>query len=218
MRLFIILAACLFSLMAQAKQTTEENTQVKRWAFDVYLDDKPIGTHTFNLVNNTMTSQANFKVKILFITAYEYHHKAVETWDNNCLKTLDAETVENDTTFKVKGEQTVKAFVVRDDNKSQDLPNCSMTFAYWNPAILAQAKLLNPHNAEYLEVEIESIGTKQLKQGQQTMKAQGYAIIGSLNKQEKLDIKVWYDQNKNWVALQSVTPEGYLINYRLQTP
>ena len=191
--------------------------QAKLWAFDVYLDDRKIGTHTFEYQNNTLTSHAVFKVKILMFTAYDYDHTAVENWNGNCLSKLKADTVENDAVMHVSGEQVGDSFEVSDTKTTQSLPACTMTFAYWNPAILQQTKLLNPQNAEYLDVDIKALGNKPIQIGKATLPSRGYQILGALHGEQKLNIKVWYDQSDDWVALQSITPEGYLIDYRLQS-
>lgn len=207
-RLFACLVLLFFSGLVYAKT----------WVFDVYLDDRKIGQHTFDYQNNTLTSQADFKVKILMFTAYEYHHNAVERWAGNCLTTLKADTIENEVLMQVEGQTVNGEFLVNDKKNTQALPDCTMTFAYWNPMILQQSKLLNPQNAEYLDVYIQPMANKKIQKGEQLVELQGYQILGALDGMPKLNIKVWYDESNDWVALQSITPEGYLIDYRLQTP
>src|SRR4051812_14444675 len=68
----------------------------KEWAFDVYLDKSKMGQHIFTLNEaNQLTSAAKFNVKVLFVNAYQYDHKAVEKWQADCLATLSSHTVEN---------------------------------------------------------------------------------------------------------------------------
>lgn len=188
--------------------------QAKEWAFDVFLDDKNIGTHTFKLENNTLTSQADFLVKVLFINAYEYHHTAVETWADDCLTSLKSNTTENSDQFVVNGLKQARYFSVTQNQTKQQLPACTMTFAYWNPTILKQTQLLNPQNAEYLEVAIKALGTKTISVKSQPVAAKHYSIIGALQGKQKLNIEVWYDKQDDWVQLKSTTPEGYEIFYR----
>lgn len=189
--------------------------QAKEWAFDVYLDKQKIGTHTFKLENNRLTSQADFKVKILFFNAYEYHHTALETWDHNCLVSLNADTTEKGEQFKVTAQKTNEAFKVVYNESIQQLPPCTMTFAYWNTAILKQKQLLNPQNAQYLDVDIQSLGEAVLEVNGKTVQTKRYKILGALKGEPKLNIQVSYDENQHWVSLKSTTPEGYEIYYRL---
>jgi hypothetical protein len=91
-----------------------------------------------------------------------------------------------------------------------------MTFAYWNPKIVEQKQLLNPQNAEYLDTVITKLGTVTIDvKGSQT-ETTHYKITGTLKGTKKLNIELWYNQNNEWVALKSVTPEGYNIVYKLK--
>lgn len=189
----------------------------KEWAFDVYLDKQKIGTHSFVLNdNNTLKSEANFNVKVLFINAYTYLHSAQEQWENNCLANLTAHTVEKKQVFDVSGKKTKQAFEVKYQNKTQQLPACTMTFAYWNPSILTQTQLLNPQNAEYLNTSIDNLGQEKMTIKGQSIAVNHYKINGAINGRTKLNIDVWYDNNNDWVSLKSTTPEGYEIYYKLK--
>lgn len=194
------------------------SVMAREWAFDVYLDKTKIGQHTFKLNNaQELISQAKFNVKVLFINAYQYQHKAVENWQNSCLKNLEANTVENDVTTKVKGQLSDGNFVVENGAEKQSLPSCAMTFAYWNQKILQQSKLLNPQNAEWLDTKISKVGTEMLDVKGKKVETTRYKLDASLNGKPKLDIELWYENGSNdWVALKSITPEGYTINYKLK--
>ena len=209
-KLILLLILSLFSSMIMAEE----------WAFDVYLDKNKIGTHTFKLDDaNVLTSKAKFKVKVLFIEAYKYDHTAKEQWKDGCLGNLDAHTVENKVTTDVKGTMKGSAFEVNDGKISQNLPACTMTFAYWNPKILTQSKLLNPQNAEYLDAKIENLGAETISVKGAPTETTHYKLTGAINGKNKLKIELWYAQNSlgkpQWVALKSTTPEGYIINYKL---
>lgn len=190
----------------------------REWAFDVYLDKTRIGQHTFRLNNaQQLISQAKFNVKVLFINAYQYQHKATENWQNNCLTALEADTVEDDVSTQVKGQLQADNFVVNNGQETQSLPACPMTFAYWNQKILAQSKLLNPQNADWLDTKVTKIGTESLEVKGKKIEATHYKLSASLNGKQKLNIELWYETGSNdWVALKSITPEGYTIHYKLK--
>lgn len=189
----------------------------KEWAFDVYLDNSKIGQHTFRLNDaNELTSKAKFNVKVLFIQAYQYDHKAIERWQDDCLASLEAHTLENKVVSNVKGKLGDSNFVVDDGKSKQNLPSCSMTFAYWNPKILTQSKLLNPQNAEWLDTKFTKIGTETIDVKGKKIEATHYKLDGSLSGKNKLKIELWYTPDNDWLALKSITPEGYTINYKLR--
>lgn len=116
---------------------------------------------------------------------------------------------------EVKGQLQGGQFVVESNGRKQTLPACVMTFAYWNPEILKQTRLLNPQNAEYLDVTVTDQGLKDIVVKGQTVSAHQYYLLGKFENKEKLKITLWYDQQQQWVALESITPEGYKIVYKL---
>ena len=188
----------------------------EEWAFDVFLDKNKIGKHTFTLdQNRQLTSRAKFNVKVLFIEAYNYDHTAKEQWKEDCLAGLESNTTENKVVSHIKGTKKDAGFEVSDGKTTQMLPACTMTFAYWNPKILSQSKLLNPQNAEYLDTKFEKLGQETITVKGQPVEAMHYKLKGSLNGKNKLNIELWYNEKNEWVALKSITPEGYTINYKL---
>jgi hypothetical protein len=82
---------------------------------------------------------------------------------------------------------------------------------------LQQSKLLNPQNAEWLDTKISKVGTEMLDVKGKKVETTRYKLDASLNGKPKLDIELWYENGSNdWVALKSITPEGYTINYKLK--
>lgn len=187
----------------------------QEWAFKVYLDKSPIGEHTFRLDRHdddkTLISSAKFNVKVLFINAYSYQHTAQEKWHGDCLTALEARTVENKETTNVKGELNGSGFKVDATKGKLSLPECVMTFAYWNPRMLKQSKLLNPQTGEWLDVSIKPMGTEEIEVRGQQVPAEHYRLEAP-----KMKIDLWYGKGQEWLALQSTTPEGYLITYKLK--
>jgi Family of unknown function (DUF6134) len=148
----------------------------------VYLDKSKIGQHTFKLdPNNLLTSRAKFNIKVLFINAYSYDHTAKEQWQDDCLSGLEANTIEDKAVTDINGAKKDSKFEISDGKVSQTLPECVMTFAYWNPKILQQNKLLNPQNAEYLDTKFENLGTKTISVKGKPTETQHYKLYGSLN-------------------------------------
>lgn len=207
----LMLALTLFS----------SNLMAQQWAFDVYLDKSKIGKHTFTYANNLLISRAKFNVKVLFINAYQYDHTSKERWQDDCLEGIEVSTLENKVTSKVNGKKTSVGFEVSavsdmsEGKSNQTLPACIMTFAYWNPKILSQSKLLNPQNADYLDTHFEKQANESIMVKGKLTDTNHYKLTGSLEGKTKLNIELWYNQNNEWVALKSITPEGYNIIYKL---
>lgn len=193
------------------------SVNAKEWAFDVYLDKSKIGEHIFRLSeSNQLISTAKFNVKVLFINAYQYDHKAIEQWQGDCLNSLESHTLENKVETNIKAKLFGQEFTVDDGKIKQNLPACTMTFAYWNPKIIQQTKLLNPQNGEWLDTKFTNLGNEMIEVKNKKLEATHYKLDGSLNGKSKLKIELWYSANNDWLALKSITPEGYIINYKLR--
>jgi hypothetical protein len=210
MRKPILISALLVTSLFSA------DVNAKEWAFDVYLDKSKIGQHVFKLSeSNELISTAKFNVKVLFVNAYQYDHKAVEQWQGDCLSSLESHTLENKVETNIKAKLSGQELTVDDGKVKQNLPACTMTFAYWNPKIIQQTKLLNPQNGEWLDTKFTHLGIETINVKNKKVEANHYKLDGSLNGKSKLKIELWYSANNEWLALKSITPEGYIINYKL---
>jgi hypothetical protein len=192
----------------------ERVSGVSQWDFDVYLNDRKIGKHLFKVSESAgikqVQSEAKFKYTILLIPAYRYEHSAAERWSNECLVEIDARTNANGERIEVSGERTGTGFRVLSDNSPADLPQCVMTFAYWNPNFLEQPRLLNPQTGEFVDVTVEKLGNEMLEVRGQTVAATRFKLTAY-----EIDMTLWYSQDDEWLALESVAEGGHIIRYEL---
>ena len=205
----------LFSLAFMSSVPAQvRDDAVDHWDFDVYLNDKKVGKHTFKISEmggvKQVRSEASFKYTILFIPAYRYEHSAAERWTDNCLTTVDASTKANGKRIQVSGKQTGIGFVVENGDKPAQLPECVMTFAYWNPDFLGESQLLNPQTGEYVDVRVEEVGDEMLE-------VRGHAVAATRFKLTayEVDLTLWYSSDNEWLALESVAKNGHIIRYEL---
>jgi hypothetical protein len=207
----ILLSIALSTAPAHAD---DAETTVGRWEFNVYLNNKRIGKHLFEVTNvdgqQQVQSTANFKYTILRIPAYRYEHTNQERWSNDCLLGIDASTNANGNRIQVSGQKTGSTFVLAGEAGDVSLPECVMTFAYWNPAFLEQVKLLNPQTGEYVEVRIEELASEMLEVRGKKVAATRFRLTA-----DKVDMTLWYSGDKEWLALESVAKGGRIIRYEL---
>lgn len=205
----LIFTAALLSLFSPASFAAD-----KEWQFRVLLDGKEIGTHVFRLDEKpgkrVLQSEARFEVKFLFFTAYSYRHRNVEEWSGGCLQEIDATTVTNDKQQDVEGELRDKGFVVQKGGESAVLPECVMTFAYWNPQFLTQERLLNPQTGEYLDVDVQPLPETSLTVRGNTVQSRRFEL-----RARDIELRVWYSDNDEWLALESTAKGGRILRYEL---
>jgi len=187
---------------------------VSRWDFEVYLNDRKVGRHLFEVTEvdgmRRVRSEADFEYRILFIPAYRYRHTNSERWADNCLLEFDAKTNANGERIVASGERAGGAFRVVGSEGAAELPACVMTFAYWNPEFLEQPRLLNPQSGEYLDVTVEQLETELLEVRGSRVPATPYRLTA-----DKLELKIWYSPDEKWLGLESVAKGGNIIRYEL---
>ena len=184
------------------------------WRFRVYLDDREIGYHHFYLAADGDTRQlrsvAEFEYKLLFVKLYDYEHENLETWSGDCLHSIESRTDANGTPYAVEGERAPDGFRVDGSAGVQTLPECVMSFAYWNPVFLRQERLLNTQNGEFLEVEVSEPVTESLEVRGEPRPALRYRVEAG-----ELSLDLWYSTENEWLALESEVQGGRTLRYEL---
>jgi len=218
-----LVSSCLFLLITVTSLAGESVDQPEAaadltagdsWRFRVWLDDKEIGYHNFFLAKNgdmsQLHSEASFEYKMLFVKLYGYEHVNRETWVGNCLQSIDSRTDANGEPYVVSGRRKGGEFELGGTGGEATLPECVMSFAYWNPSFLKQDRLLNTQNGEYLDVQISPPLFEELEvQGEKRPSYRYRLAAGALN------LDLWYSMDRQWLALESETEGGRKLRYEL---
>mgnify|MGYP000870955184 CR=1 FL=1 len=203
MKLIIFMLAFLFSNLSFAN----------KWVFDVILNNKLIGQHIFIYEDDTTLSKANFKFEFLLMD-FIYRHNSKETWNENCLKTISSETNDDGDLYQVSGQIVSDGFLIYSNQEKTLLPQCIMTFAYGNPEILNQKKLMNSQNGEFLDINVKFIREENYILNHKKILTNLWQINGESNNGDIL-IYLWYDKDMKWVGLKTSTPIGDM-HYKLR--
>jgi hypothetical protein len=184
------------------------------WDFSVHLDGDKIGYHRFEVTDlgdeRRVRSEAKFDVRLLFINAFRYRHENTEIWSDGCLRKIEAKTLANGRKLSVSGTQVQDEFIVDDGSERNALTDCVMTFAYWDPDFLQQTRLLNSQSGEYVDVEVESLGSRPITVRGDEVQAVAYRLTAN-----KMQLTLWYSEDNEWLALESVAKGGRVIRYEL---
>jgi len=199
------------------------------WRFVALLDGTPIGTHRFVLMPATgegrdvrvLSSAARFDVRIVGLRVYAYDHTAEERWNGDCLAAIAAVTDDNGKLTRVKGRATRDGFVLdgaegeRDVSPSRrpvEVNSCLMGFAYWNPALARQQRLLDPATGRIESVTIAPLAAAPIEVRGRRVSARGLRISGLAH-----PIDVWYAGDE-WVGLDTMVSGARRLSYRLCHP
>ena len=204
----------IVTLLAVIPVVASASSDSRVWDFSVLLDGSPIGSHRFELSpvgdRQRLVSEASFDVRFLFINAYSYRHSNTEFWKGDCLTEFSAQTQVNKKRIAVTGSLSEDGFVVDDGESEAAIEDCVMTFAYWNTDFLGQRQLLNPQSGEYLEVDVEELPRETISVRGETTEAKVYRLSA-----RQMDLKIWYSNDDEWLALESTAKGGRVIRYEL---
>lgn len=206
----------LIALFAQPPALADDGLTPKREElnFRVLLDGKPIGFHNFRIEEagdaRYVESDAEFRVRFLFVTAYRYQHSHRERWLGSCLSALESETITNGKQVEVSGERTSTGFVVESSRGVSDLSDCVMSFAYWDRRILEEAALLNVQTGELVDITVQDTGTEDWPVNGRTEQAERHRLTG-----ENLQIDLWYSPEGRWLGLEAPAKGGRTLRYEL---
>jgi hypothetical protein len=209
---FKILFVTILLLLGNVSQASQQD---QSWKFKVFLGDKEIGEHNFNLssVQNAVhvTTNANFDVYILFINAYSYRHSNHEIWNGSCLKSIHSVTDDNGTEFRVSGKTVNDKLHVTTHDDMYVRSGCIKTFAYWDPSFLQSEMLLNSQTGEIVPVSVSYIGPEKIVVRDESITARRYQLVT-----DEFTIDLWYSNDDQWLALNSTTPDGNTLRYKIQ--
>jgi hypothetical protein len=187
----------------------------QQWTFGVYLDDKWIGTHRFTVERDPpgdtlrVTSNAEFKVTVMRIPVFRYHHAAVEIWRAGCLESIDTETRVNGKQTSLTGKRSASGFDVdvtsSDGDQRKALPACIASYAYWDADTLrAHRDLLNGQTGAYEPIN------------QVLVDAPDRSLLELKGGDFEIDVS-YETGDGRWVALHTTTADGRALEYRLET-
>jgi len=184
------------------------------WTFRALLDSRPIGEHRFSIAAGqdaaeyTLISEAAFAVRMLGVTVYRYRHRAVERWRGDCLVALSSETDDDGQRSSVNAEQQGETFRVVTP-AAQTARGCVMSFAYWNPALRGQHRLINAQTGRIEAVTVTPVEDGSVGPGDRAQPARGWRISGPGR-----PIVVWYSAQGDWVGLDTTVDGGRQLSYR----
>jgi hypothetical protein len=183
--------------------------------FDVFLDERPIGTQRFALRpladGLRVEIRAAFELTLLRIKAFAYDHRNVEQWRGDCLQSIESSTEQNGKPYRVSGAAGADGFTVSSALGRQHLSDCVGTFSYWNRRQLAgRSQLLNSQTGEYVSVVLRELGRGILALGDREIPVDRFRLEG-----KDLEITLAYAvDGGEWLALDSPVWGGWTLRYR----
>lgn len=217
-RRFILSAAaagvgcCIAPGSAQAA-VSGAGPEQKSFVFDVLKDGIQVGRHHLNLTRHDtkllVDVKVRVKVRLGFITAFEYIHDDHEVWDGQRLMSLDARTRKNGESHFVTARPGAGGLEVTSSSGVYTAPGDIMSSSYWRYETVRQNSLLNTQTGNLTDIRVEDQGPEKLRFHGYEIPAQRYRLKG-----QKLHCDIWYGtRNGQWLGLAFNT-HGADITYR----
>lgn len=189
------------------------HAEIRDWTFRVWLDDREIGRHRYTVEAEgdarVVRSSAQYDVRVLFFDAYRYRHEARERWDGRCLRSLVSSTDDNGERQAVSAVTRGGHLEVERTRGREAYDGCVMSFAYWDPRILAARRLLNSQTGELVPVTVELRGEQTIESRGKPQHATRYRLQAP-----DLEIDLWYAGDR-WIALEALVAGGRRLRYEL---
>ena len=190
---------------------------VSHYDFDVLLNDKVIGEHTFVVTDfndtlQTVAGAADYRVKFLGVEVFRYQHHHNERWERGCLSDYEARTETRGELTTIIVESSPERYLVKTNSNTQthrraDVP-CLWSYAYWRPEISNQRSLLNGQTGALKTVTISE--ARDLGDS----RAGIHALNISLDSVDEASLVVRFDDQGRWAGLEVQVSENRLLVYR----
>lgn len=213
----LAIAPAVLALALHAGRAAEPREPPSQdWTFQVALDGRPIGLHRFSWRAaddgvGTLTSEADFAVRLLGLELYRYRHQATERWRGGCLRELEAQTDDGGKRSRVRAQIQGEVLRISEPPPARDEAPCLMSYAYWQPALLQQSRLLNPQTGQVDAVRIERADDRRIAWRGGTVEAAGWRIVGPVQA-----VDLWYAaKGGGWIGLDAEVAGGRRLQYRM---
>lgn len=152
----VSLPLIFFTQIATATEWTLQGE--KSLDFKVFLDDREVGRHQFELLGQgesvQVSSAMSLDFKVLLVKQVTYVHQANEVWESGCLVSVQSETEKLGKRSVVDARMEKSGLQVGRDLEGkleqETIGGCVRGFAYWNPHWLQPAE---PGNTSLLNAE-----------------------------------------------------------------
>jgi len=204
-KILILLFFASFSLSAIAHVQHYED--LKRIEFDIYRNNKHIGTHIFSLKKSegqlAVESEINFVIKKLGIVFYRYHVKGTEIYKAGRLIKFNSKTNQNDTHKYVNLKLEDGEYTIDGSSYKGKVPEDYLLGTWWNHSIVKAKAQISAVSGRIIKQKVTFLGKETIKFGDKSYNTLHYNFSSTdkkLDKDKKLNTDVWYDEKTlNWI-------------------
>ena len=204
----IILFIILLFFPFQANSHVEHYDNLNKIKFDIYRNNKHIGSHIFNFKRSNdllaVESEIKFIIKKLGLVLYKYHVKGTEFYDNegNLIK-FNSKTDQNGKKKYVNLKVENGSYIIDGSSYKGKAPTEYLLGTWWNHSIVKAKAQISAVSGRIINQKVTFIGKEKIKLNGKLYKTLHFNFSSTdkkLAKDKKLNTDVWYDEETlNWV-------------------
>ena len=201
--LLLIFTIFPFSLNAHVQHYDD----LKRIEFDIYRNNKLIGTHIFSFKKLdgklAVKSEINFKIKKFGIVFYTYHVEGTEIYEDGKLIKFNSKTNQNGKEKYVNMILENEEYAIDGSSYQGKAPEDYLLGTWWNHSIVKATAQISAVSGRIIKQKVTFLGKEIIKLGEKSYNALHFNFASTdkkLTKGKKLNTDVWYDEETlNWV-------------------
>ena len=180
---------------------------LNRIEFDIYRNNKLIGSHIFNFIKQDnkirVNSEINFEIKKLGVVLYKYHVSGTEIYQDGKLIQFNSKTKQNKKDKYVNIKLDGDNFLIDGSSYKGKASTDFLIGTWWNHSIVEAPAQISAVSGRIIEQKVTFIGKEKVKFNGKEINALHFNFSSTdekLNKDKKLNTDVWYDEETlNWV-------------------
>jgi len=183
-------------------------------SFTVLRNGSPVGTHAYKFNgegdNTKVDITTDIKVKIAFITAYRFEHKASEEWSGGKMVATSTVTNDDGTDHVLKVGNGGNELIINGDGKETRARVGVMPASLWHPDTVKRPILLNTLDGHMMKVFSKKVGVEDVAVNGKTVPATHFVMSGELERE------LWFDDSGTLVQVRFKGSDGSEIVYVLK--
>ena len=204
-KIIILLIFLSFPLSVNAHVQHYED--LNRIEFDIYRNNKFIGTHIFSFEKSgdeiTVKSVIKFEIKKFGIVLYSYYAEGVEVYKDEKLIKFNSKTNQNGKNKYVNIMLENNEYIIDGSSYKGKVPTEYLIGTWWNHSIVKAKAQISAVSGRIIKQKVEFLGEETIKFGDKSYNTLHFNFSSTdkkLTKDKRLNTDVWYDEKTlNWV-------------------
>jgi len=204
-KIIIILFFATFPFSANAHVQHYED--LNRIEFDIYRNNKHIGTHIFSFRRSgdemMIKSEIKFDIKKLGIVFYKYYAEGVEVYRDGKLIKFNSTTNQNGKTKYVNMILENNELIIDGSSYKGKVTTEYLIGTWWNHSLVEAKAQISAVSGRIIKQQVKFLGKETIKfygKNYNTLHFKFSSTDNKLDKKKKLNTDVWYDEETlNWV-------------------